>query len=155
VSTLAAIRPDDWNFPLFLHVLGAMLLMGSLFVVASSIVVGWRSADPADSVGLTRLGLRTLLMGVLPSFILMRIAAEWIAAEEDVQDPAPGWIDIGYITSDLGGVLMIVSIVLAIIGLTRLRRGSGIGLGRAVGVLSVLILALYVVAIWAMTTKPD
>jgi hypothetical protein len=154
VTTLAAIRPDEWNFPLFLHVLGAMLLVGSLFAVASAIAIGWRSADPADAVGLTRLGLRTLLLGVLPSFLLMRIAAEWIASKEDL-DPAPGWVDIGYITSDLGGVLMIVSIALASFGLVRLRRGSGVGLGRAVGLISVLILALYVVAIWAMTTKPD
>ena len=28
MSVLAAIRPDDWNFPLLLHVLGAMLLVG-------------------------------------------------------------------------------------------------------------------------------
>ena len=31
---LAAIRPDDVNFPLFLHVFGAMLLIGALFAVA-------------------------------------------------------------------------------------------------------------------------
>ena len=32
--TLATIRPDDWNMPLFVHVAGAMLLVGSLVVVA-------------------------------------------------------------------------------------------------------------------------
>ena len=31
---LAAIRPDSVNLPLFLHVLGAMLLVGCLFAVA-------------------------------------------------------------------------------------------------------------------------
>jgi len=29
VTTLAAIRPDSWNYVLFLHVLGAMLLVGA------------------------------------------------------------------------------------------------------------------------------
>ena len=27
---LAAIRPDSWNYPLFIHVLGAMVLVGAL-----------------------------------------------------------------------------------------------------------------------------
>ena len=29
MSLLAAIRPDDWNIPLFVHVLGAMVLVGA------------------------------------------------------------------------------------------------------------------------------
>ena len=28
-AVLATIRPDEWNFPLFLHVFGAMLLVGA------------------------------------------------------------------------------------------------------------------------------
>jgi len=34
MSVLAAIRPGEVNLPLFLHVLGAMLLVGTLFAVA-------------------------------------------------------------------------------------------------------------------------
>ena len=34
MSVLAAIRPDDWNFPLLLHVLGAMLLVGGLLAAS-------------------------------------------------------------------------------------------------------------------------
>ena len=30
---LALIRPDSWNFPLFLHVLGAIVLAGSIGAV--------------------------------------------------------------------------------------------------------------------------
>ena len=30
----AAIRPDDWDLPLFLHVLGAMLLVAGLLTGA-------------------------------------------------------------------------------------------------------------------------
>ena len=29
MSVIASIRPDSWNFPLFLHVLGAMVLVGA------------------------------------------------------------------------------------------------------------------------------
>ncbi len=162
MTTLAAIRPDSVNFPLFLHVLGAMLLVGLLLAVACAIFIGWRRDDPETAVGLTRMGLWTLILGVFPSFLLMRIAAQWTeseefgdlegAAKEAVEDST--WLGIGYTTADLGGVLILISIVLAIIGLRRTRQGGGIGLGRAVGIISVLLLAAYVVAVWAMTTKP-
>jgi hypothetical protein len=156
MTVLLAIRPDDVNFPLFLHVLGAMLLVGMLLAVASAILLAWNRRDPGDAAGLTRFALWTVLGGVVPSYILMRVGAQWVESEEGLGD-AEGlpWIDIGYITADLGGVLMIISIVLAIIGLRRLRRGGGTGLGRAVGVIALLLLAAYVVAIWAMTVKPD
>jgi hypothetical protein len=162
MTTLAAIRPDDVNFPLFLHVLGAMLLVGLLLAVASAILIGWRR-DPEDAVGLTRMGLWTLILGVFPSYVLMRIGAQWTesqefgdlegAAKEAVEDSA--WLGIGYLTADIGALLILISIVLAIIGLRRTKRGGGIGLGRAVGIISTLLLAAYVVAVWAMTTKPD
>ena len=34
MDVLASIRPDSWNFPLFLHVLGAMVLVGGLLAGA-------------------------------------------------------------------------------------------------------------------------
>jgi hypothetical protein len=154
VSVLAAIRPDEVNFPLLLHVLGAMLLVGTLFAVAAAIVGGWSRNDPADAAALTRFGLRTLLIGVVPSYVLMRIGAEWTASEENLGDVEVAWLDIGYIVADIGALLLLVSIVLAILGLRRLRTG-GTGLGRAVGVISVLLLAAYLVAVWAMSAKPD
>ena len=30
MSVLAQVRPDSWNFPLFLHVGGAMILVGAV-----------------------------------------------------------------------------------------------------------------------------
>ena len=153
MSLLAAIRPDEVNLPLFLHVLGAMLLVGTLFAVAVATVIGWRR--PEDAVGSTRFGLRTLLIGVLPSYVLMRIGAQWTEAEQNYPDDfEPAWIGIGYITADAGALLILISIVLAVIGLRRLRSGTGLGLGRAVGVVSILLLAAYIVAVWAMTAKP-
>jgi hypothetical protein len=157
VSVLAAIRPDDVNFPLLLHVLGAMLLLGTLFTVAVAVVAGWRRNDAADAVALQRFALRTLLIGVFPSFLLMRIAAQWVYEEQGWGDAEeePGWLGVGYITGDIGGLLVLISLVLSGIGLWRLRRGGGGGLAKAVGVISVLLLVAYLVAVWAMTTKPD
>ena len=154
MSVLAAIRPDDVNFPLFLHVFGAMLLVGTLFAVALATVLGWRRPD--DAAGLTRFSLRTLLIGVLPAYILMRIGAQWVESRENIpEDNDLAWIGIGYITADVGALLILVSIILSVLGLRKLRSGSGVGLGRAVGIISILLLAAYVVAVWAMTTKPS
>ena len=146
---LAAIRPDSVNLPLFLHVLGAMLLVGCLFAIGLTTVFGWRQPDRAP--GLTRFGLKTLLLGVLPSYIVMRVGAQWTEAEQNYPDGFdPAWIGIGYITADIGALLVLISVVLAAIGL---RRGS-VTLGRWVGVISLLLLVAYVVAVWAMTAKP-
>ena len=146
---LAAIRPDSVNLPLFLHVLGAMLLVGCLFTVAFATVLGRRSPD--RTAGMARFGLKTLLLGVLPSYIVMRIGAQWVEAEQDYPDDFEAtWIDIGYITADIGALLTLISAILAGIGL---RRGN-VRLARIVGVVSVILLAAFLVAVWAMTAKP-
>lgn len=151
------MRPNDVNVPLFLHVLGAMLLVGTLLVVAVALLV--RRRDQADTAALTRFGLRTLLIGVVPSYILMRVGAQWTESAEDLPDivEESAWIGIGYITADAGILLLVISIVLAVIGLRRLRRpeGGGTGAARAVGAISTLLLVAYLVAVWAMSAKPD
>lgn len=151
---LAAIRPDDVNFPLFLHVLGAMLLVGTLLAVALATVIGWRRPD--DATGLARFSLRALFIGVVPAYILMRVGAQWTESRENFPDDfEPDWLAIGYITADAGALLIIISGILSGIGLRKLRRGSGVGFARAVGVISIVLLAAYIVAIWAMTVKPS
>jgi hypothetical protein len=142
MSWLAAIRPDDWNIALFVHILGAMALVGSLVLVATSIA--------ADN---HRLGFRTLWIAVIPSWIVMRLAAEWIASEENVNDidPVPAWVDIGYSTSEGSFLLLIIATVCAGIAARRARGG---GLRTATLVLVGISLVAYLVAIWAMATKP-
>ena len=144
---LGAIRPDEWNLPLFLHVLGAMLLVGTL-LLAGLVLFARR-----DSAGL---GFRVLLLGVLPSYVLMRIGAHWIESEEGFGDDSPGWIGFGYITTDLGALLILVSLILTGIAARRgrTREGSGGALVRVSGGIAYLLLAAYVVAVWAMTAKP-
>lgn len=143
---LAIVRPDAWNLPLFVHVAGAMLLVGALVVVLAVTAGALRRGD--DAAVLTRLGYRTLLLGVLPAYIVMRVGAEWIASESAVGDPT--WVGIGYATADGGLLLTIAATVLA---WRATRRGPG-GSARAVFVLSALLIVAYAVAIWAMTAQP-
>ena len=148
------IRPDAWDFPLLLHVLGAMLLVGVLVLAASALGLAWRDG----SASLVRLGYRSLLIGALPAWIVMRGAAEWIADKEGLTgDEVPSWVDIGYSTAEPGLLLLLISTVLA--GLAarrtrRLERLGGSGFSRASTVLVSLVLLAYLVATWAMTTKP-
>jgi hypothetical protein len=153
---LAAIRPDEVNFPLLLHVLGAMLLVGSLVAVGAALLAARRRGDEVEAAGLTRFGLWTVIAGVFPSYVLMRIGAQWTESEENLPDDfEASWLDIGYVTADAGALLILISIILSAIGLRQLRAGRGRGLATAVGVIALLLLAAYVVAVWAMTAKPD
>jgi uncharacterized membrane protein len=157
MTPLAAIRADDVNLPLFLHVLGAMLLMGTLLAVALMLFAAWRRGDEGGGT-LRRYAFRTLLLGTLPSYILMRVGAEWVQSEEfgDVEED-PGWIAVGYITSDAGAVLLLISLIVGGIAARRARTrppDGGRNGARVVAVLVSLMLVAYVVAVWAMTAKP-
>ena len=146
---LAAIRPGDWNLPLFVHVTGAMLLVAALVVVAATMGAAVRRGDGA--LELTRLAYRALLLGVLPAYVVMRVGAEWIVSKEGVEDAS--WVGTGYATAD-GGLLLVI--IAAVLAWRATRRGADApgGLGRAVVVLSGVLLLAYTVAIWAMTAKP-
>jgi hypothetical protein len=148
---LAAVRPDEWNLPLLVHVLSAMVFVGLLATVAVVLAVAARSDDRAAAL---RLAFRTLLIGALPAYIVMRGAAEWIASEEDVPDDLT-WINIGYMVTDVGLLVLIAITVLAGLAARRARRGDEPGgLLRPATVLTLVLIAAYAVALWAMATKP-
>jgi len=153
ITVLAAIRPDSWNFPLFVHVLGAMILVGGLLTGASAI------AFARGDARFLRLGYWTLLLVALPGYIVMRIGAQWIYSKEgwdDLPDEAiPAWIDIGYIIADAGALLTLIALILGGIGVRRLGSGGGTGLLKAAMVIAWIVLAAAVVAVWAMSGKPD
>jgi hypothetical protein len=147
---VAVVRPDSWNLPLFVHVAGAMLLVGALVVVTVAMAAALRRGDGVQV--LTRLAFRTLLIGVIPAYVLMRAGAEWIASEENIPDELD-WVGIGYIVADLGLLLTLITTVLAWRAARRGADGPG-GAGRAAFVLAAVLIVAYGVALWAMATKP-
>jgi hypothetical protein len=153
MDPLAAIRPDAWNFPLLLHVLGATTLVGALALATASLAAAWSNGSAA----LTRLGFRALLWAGLPAWIVTRASAEWIRDKEGIStDDAPDWIDLGYAISDQGFLLLVVAAILTGIGTRRAARGTGsaVTLDRVAVVLLAVSVIAYLVAVWAMTTKP-
>ena len=143
------MRPDSWNFPLLLHIAGAAVLFGTVATAAVSTLAADRVAQPDF---MRRLAFRSLLIVGLPAYVLMRIGAEWLYSKGfDELEEDPDWIGIGYIVADLGLLVFVVALILAGIA-SRTRRSR---LGKAAGVLAVLLLVAMVVAVWAMGAKPD
>ena len=151
LSMLAAMRPDSWNFPLLVHVLGAMILVGGLLTGAS--ILTFARGD----VRFLRLGYWTLLAVALPGYIVMRLGAQWIYSKEHLDDAPsdPTWIGIGFIVADLGALLVLIALIVGGIGVRRLDSGGGQGLLKAAMVIAWLVLAAALVAVWAMAGKPD
>lgn len=154
MSLVAALRPDAWNFPLFVHVLGALILVGGL--VAGATVLGYARGDAKY----LRLGYWSLLAVAFPGWVLMRVGAQWIYSREGWDDlpeqiGEPTWLDLGWVIGDAGGLILIISLIAGGVGLYRLREGKGAGLLKATLVLSLVLLVAYVVAVWAMSGKPS
>ena len=150
-NVVAAVRPDSWNFPLFVHVLGAMILVGGTLTAASAL------AFARGDVRTLRLGYWSLLAVALPGYVLMRIGAQWIYSKEGLDD-APidlTWATIGFAVADGGALLLLIALIVGGVGVRRLRSGKGTRLLTTTMVISIILLAAYVVAIWAMSAKPD
>jgi hypothetical protein len=149
-TVLAVSRPSDWNLPLFVHVLGAMILVGGLLTCGATLV------SARGDVRFLRLGYWSLLAVALPGWILMRIGAQWIYSTEHWDDAPkdPKWLVIGFITAEGGGLLLLAALIAGGIGVRRLRAGRGAGLLKATMILSLVLLGAYVVTVWAMAGKP-
>jgi hypothetical protein len=150
MAMLAAIRPDSWNLALLVHVLGAMVLVGGTLTGASAL------AFAGDDARLTRIGYFSLLAVALPGWIKMLVGAEWIYRREGLADEPidSGWVLIGFLVAEVGGFVLLASLVLGGIGVHRLGQDKGARLLKATMVLCFVLLASYVVAVWAMAAKP-
>jgi hypothetical protein len=148
---VALIRADSINFPLLIHVLGAMLLVGAIVLAVTALFLAWRDGSEASA----RLAFRSLLIGVIPAWIVMRVGAQLVLDKEGLEDAEIAWIDIGFIVAEPGFLFIVIATVLAGLAARRTRRGDEIGAGvKVAAVLCSILLAAYVLATWAMTNKP-
>jgi uncharacterized membrane protein len=154
MTELAIIRPDEWNLPLFVHVLGAFTLVGTLVLAAGYLFAARRDG----SLTLTRAGYRSLLLGAFPAFIVTRVGAEWIASEEGLDDSDLTWVTLGYASTDIGLLALIGATVAAGVAMRRARlaeAGGTPGRGTTIAAWLVLLLVVvYAVMIWLMATQP-
>jgi hypothetical protein len=139
-------------------VLGAMVLVGGLVTAVGMQAYAWRRREPGELLAYSRGGFWALLTVALPGWVLMRVAAEWIRSKEGwTGDNDPTWLGIGYLVADIGFVVLLITILLAGLGVRRLRKSGGTAavLGRIATPLATLLLVGYLIAVWAMTAKPD
>jgi hypothetical protein len=154
-DVLAAIRPDDQSFALLLHLVGATVVFGALLASATSLALA------RGDTRLLRLGYFSLLLVGLPGLILLRLAGEWLYRlqnwnELPDQIDEPAWLGIGFIVADWGGLLFLLALALGGVGVYRLRDGKGgTVLLKATMVIALILIVAYVVAVWAMTGKPN
>jgi hypothetical protein len=101
---IAAVRPDSWGFPLFLHVFGAMVLFGALLATVTLSAVGSRVPTLAKSTFWTVVG------AALPAWLIMRIGAQWIYSKEGFSgDDDPTWLGIGFLVADIGLLILLLT----------------------------------------------
>ena len=149
-----AIRPDDQSFALLLHLVGATVVFGALLASTTSLLLA------RGDTRLLRLGYFSLLFVGLPGLILLRVAGQWLYQlqnwdELPPQFAEPTWLSIGFIVADWGGILFLLALALGGVGVYRLRRGGGTLLLNATMIISLVLIVAYVVAVWAMTGKPN
>jgi hypothetical protein len=66
-----------------------------------------------------------------------------------------GLVGDGYLAADLGGLILLIATIVANMAVRR-DPDAGLGMLAKVGAgLSLILVALYVFAVWAMTTKPS
>ncbi len=104
---IAAVRPHAWDFPLFLHVLGAMVLVGAVATAALLAFAAWRR--PGVPV-YGRAAFWSLLAVGVPAYVAMRIGAQWTYSKEGFSgDNDPTWIGIGFAAADIGLLLLLLT----------------------------------------------
>jgi hypothetical protein len=137
------------NLPLFLHVLGAIVLVGAM---ASVTVLAWAGARRPQSALLANAAFRTMLVLAVPSWLVMRLAGQWAYSKTGFsgQDD-PNWVGLGFIVGDVGLPILLLATGFA---WWWVRRPASGWQSRVVGVLAPLYLVALAIAWWVMTAKP-
>ena len=146
-ALVAAVRPTAWDLPLFLHVAGAMTLVGAIGTTLTLAIAGMRRPDAQI---LARGALVALAAAALPAWVVMRAAAQWTYSKEHFSGHNdPGWIGIGLGVSDAGLIVLLAALGLAYAWTRKPRPWAP----RALGGLGGLYLGLLAVAWLAMSGK--
>ena len=153
MSVLAGIRPTDWNWILFGHLLTAFLLVGGMIVVVL-VSLATRRARPEQLPLLRVIAFRTNLIVVIPMYVLIHVFGPMLANRE-YPDEDPGWLGPSFMLATLGILLALLLAALQFWVLRRLRAAKTAGWQEWIADwLPVLLLASLVAVIVLMAGKP-
>ncbi len=133
-------------WPLFLHVLGAMTLVGA---VLTAFIVSWVAWRRPGVAVLARTAFNSLVFVGVPAYVVMRVFAQVIASDEGLKHNLPSWVTIGQGVAD-GGLLLLLA---AAGGAYWWRRSGKQAAARTVAGLSSVYLVLLAIAWLAMSGK--
>ena len=143
--TTASLCGPTCGAPLFVHVFGAIVLVGGVATVVLLAFAALRI--PGRAVLLRRLAFGTTLVVVWPGYVVMRVGAQWVASHEGLANSKATWIGVGFGVSD-GGVIVLALLTLAAwLAMRRPRAGEFLA-----GLASLYLVALGV-AWFFMSTK--
>ncbi len=144
--TVASLCGPTCGAPLFLHVVGAVTLFGSVLAVTILSLAAIRLA-PEQAQLVRRIGFWTTLALTVPAWILMYGGGAWVLDREGF-DPDPGWVDAGLHIADGAAVLTVLLLVFGWLSTRRPRLG-----GVLAGLATIYLVAL-AVAWFFMSAKP-
>jgi hypothetical protein len=146
--TVAAFCGPTCGGQLFVHVLGSLILFGSVLAVTILAYAALRLApEPAQFA--RRVAFWTTLVLMVPAWIAMYFGGFWVLDHEGLDQDTPGWADAGARIGDLGAVLVLL---LLVVGWFSIRRPR---LGGLVAGLATLYLVALAVAWFFMSGKPS
>ena len=130
-----------------------MVLVGGLVTAVGAGIIGWRDETP----DLRRFAYKVLLAVVLPGYIVMRIGGGMGLREGEPGRPPRIRPGSASATSQPTPARSLLSIALIVggIGLRLSRDGRGGALLKTSSVIATILLAAYIVAVWAMVRQTD
>ena len=154
---LAAIRPGDWNWLLFGHLLAAFSLVAGLTVVTlTSLAAVGRGPGPPTLL-LQTIAFRTNLVVVIPAFVAVHVLGGILAGREfPGGSEEPGWLDTSFVITTVATVVAVALALLQYLLVRRARAGrTGDLQARAAACVPPLVLAALLVVVVLMAGKPS
>ena len=144
---LAIIRSHTIDLPLFLHVLGAIVLFGA---TSAATILAWAGRRGKNLPALARAAFGTLLFCALPAWLLLFLFGSATKSREHLPNGIH-WVDV---PAAIAGAGLLVLLAATAAAFAWSRRPQGSWQPRAVGLLSAGYLVALAFAWWVMTAKP-
>ena len=145
--TVASLCGPTCGSQFFLHVLGAIVLFGSVLAV-TILAYGALRLAPERAEFVHRVGFWTTLVLMVPAWIVMYVGGFALLGHEHLDDDTPGWADAGMQIAHLGAVLVLLLLIVGWLAVRRPRLGPWLA-----GVATLYLIALGV-AWFFMSAKP-
>jgi heme/copper-type cytochrome/quinol oxidase subunit 1 len=153
---LGAIRPSDWNWLLFGHLLAAFALVAGLTVVTLTSLAAARSGRGTHAPLLQTIAFRTNLVAVIPAFVAVHVLGGILAGREfPGGSEEPGWLHTSFVITTVATVVVVALALLQYVLVRRARAGRTSDLQvRAAACVPPFVLAALLVVVVLMAGKP-